>query len=552
VAKAPSPEGPRRKRAGGYVYKADVRAFEAIAETLSRLGCDTVFGVLGSGNFHLVERLTSRHGVSYHWARQETGAVTMADAWARVTGRVGVCSVHQGPGLTNAMTGIAEAAKARTPLLVLAGEVATTAATVNQRVDQDALAGAAGAGADRLARGRTAAADTVRAWRRAVGERRPVVLSMPIDLQVEDGEPPGDVGVPRRDPIGPPSAEALRAVAELAAPAQRPLVLGGRGALGAREPLEALADRIGALLATSAPAHGLFAGNPWSLGIAGGFASPRAQELLPQADLVLAFGASLNHWTTRRDELIRGRVVRFDSDPAMLGVTADAAAAAAALVEALPPHETGRRWGMDGLPDPGWPEPAPPAPGTVHPQAVMQALDDLLPLERMLVTDAGHFQGHPPMHLRVPDGGSFVMTQSFQSVGLGLATGIGTAIARPDRITVAVVGDGGLMMALGELDAAAAARVPLLVVVVDDGAYGAEVHHFGPMGEPTSLVEFGQRDFAGVADALGVRAHTVRSLDDLSALSGWLAERDGPYLLDCKVDPQARAEWLQEAFKGGA
>jgi thiamine pyrophosphate-dependent acetolactate synthase large subunit-like protein len=529
-----------------------VRAFEAIAATLSRLGCDTAFGVLGSGNFHVVERLTSRHAVHYHWARQETGAIVMADAWARVTRRVGVCSVHQGPGLTNAMTGIAEAAKARTPLLVLAGEVATTAAGVNQRIDQGALARAAGAGADRIASGRSAGADTVRAWQRALGERRPVVLSLPVDVQQQDGEPPDDVEAPSRAPMGAPGAEAVRAVAELAAAAERPLVLGGRGAISAREPLEALADRIGALLATSAPAHGLFAGNPWSLGISGGFASPRAQELLPQADLVLAFGASLNHWTTRRGELIRGRVVRFDSDPAVLGVTADAAAAASALADALPRHEDRSRWGMDGLPDPGWPEPPPAAPGTVHPQALMEALDELLPRERMLVTDAGHFQGHPPMHMRVPDGGSFVMTQSFQSVGLGLATGIGTAIARPDRITVAVVGDGGLMMALGELDAAAAARVPLLVVVVDDGAYGAEVHHFGPMGEPTRLAEFGPRDFAGVAGALGVRAHTVRSVDDLDGLRGWLAEGDGPFLLDCKADPQVRAEWLQEAFKGGA
>jgi acetolactate synthase I/II/III large subunit len=529
-----------------------VRAFEAIAETVSRLGCDTAFGVLGSGNFHLVERLTSRHGVRYHWARQETGAVVMADAWARVTRRVGVCSVHQGPGLTNAMTGIAEAAKARTPLLVLAGEVATTAAGVNQRIDQDGLARAAGAGAERVASGASAGSDTVRAWRRALGERRPVVLSLPVDLQQQDGEPPADVRVPNRVRLSAPNPAAVQAVAELAAAAERPLVLGGRGAIGAREPLEALAERAGALLATSAPAHGLFAGNPWSLGISGGFASPRAQELLPQADLVLAFGASLNPWTTRRGELIRGRVVTFDSDPAALAVTADAAAAATALADALPPRDDGARWGMDALPPPGWPEPSAPAPGTVHPQALMEALDELLPPERMLVTDAGHFQGHPPMHLRVPDGGSFVMTQSFQSVGLGLATGIGTALARPDRITVAVVGDGGLMMALGELDAAAAAQVPLLVVVVDDGAYGAEVHHFGPMGEPTQLVEFGQRDFAGVAAALGVRAHAVRSLDDLDQLDGWLDERDRPCLLDCKSDPAVRAEWLQEAFKGGA
>src|ERR671926_205615 len=123
-----------------------IPAFEALAETLARLGAGPAFGLLGSGNFRLVERLTSRHGVAHHWARHETGAVVMADAWARVTGRVGLCTVHQGPGLTNAMTGLAEAAKARTPLVLVAGEVATTAAAVNQRIDQDGLARAAGAG----------------------------------------------------------------------------------------------------------------------------------------------------------------------------------------------------------------------------------------------------------------------------------------------------------------------------------------------------------------------------------------------------------------------
>jgi acetolactate synthase I/II/III large subunit len=521
-------------------------AFEAIAETLARLGADTIFGVLGSGNFRLVERLVSDHGAAYRWARHESSAVVMADAWARVSGRVGIACVHQGPGLTNAMTGIAEAAKARTPLLVLTGEVATTAATVNQRIDQDALARAAGAGAERVARGRSAVADTMRAWQRALHERRPIVLSLPVDVQNEPSDsPPTDVAfaLPAL-PVAPP--EAIAEVAELVARAERPLVLGGRGALRAREPLEVLAERAGALLATSAPAHGLFTGSPWTLGISGGFASPLAQRLLPEADLVLAFGASLNHWTTRRGELIQGRVVRFDIEPPAT-VLGDAGAAAAALAQALAAPGAAERWGMHELPGPGWPEPGPAAEGTIHPEALMIALDRLLPDERQLATDAGHFQGYPPMHLRLPEGGAFVMTQSFQSVGLGLATGIGAAVARPDRLTVAVVGDGGLMMALGELDSAAALNAPLLIVVMDDGAYGAEVHHFGPMGDPTQLVEFGQRDFAGVARALGIPGRTVRSLDDLDGL-----EVTGPYVLDCKVDPSVKAEWLQEAFKGGA
>jgi thiamine pyrophosphate-dependent acetolactate synthase large subunit-like protein len=546
-------------------------AFEAVAATLARLGADTAFGVLGSGNFRLTERLASRHAVSYHWARHETAAVTMADAWARVTGRVGVCTVHQGPGLTNAMTGLAEAAKARTPLVLVAGEVATTAAAVNQRIDQDGLARAAGAQAERVLRGSTAVRDTERAWRRARAERTPVVLSFPVDVQDEAcPAPPAESALDLPAPAE-PSADAIAAVADLVARARTPLVVGGRGAVlaGAGPALEDVAARIGALLATSAPAHGLFSGSPWSLGISGGFASPLAQQLIPRADLVLAFGASLNHWTTRRGELIGAgaRVVQCDSDlaalrahrPDAIGILGDAAASATALAAELDRRGVQaprRRWDLDAdaLRDPGWRISGESAPGTVDPRALLVRLDGKLPEQRTLATDAGHFQGYPPMHLRVPDAHGFVMTQAFQSVGLGLATGIGAAVARPDRPTVAVVGDGGLMMSLGELDSAAAHGLPLLIVVLDDGAYGAEVHHFGPMGESTELVEFGDRDFAGVARALGIPAQTVRRLEDLDEgpLDAWARHPSEPLLLDCKVDAGIRAEWLQEAFRGGA
>lgn len=551
-----------------------VAAYESVAAVLADLGVDTAFGLLGSGNFQLVERLSARHGVSYHWSRHETAAVTMADAWARVTGRVGVCTVHQGPGLTNAMTGLAEAAKARTPLLVIAGEVATTAVGVNQRIDQDMLARAAGAQSERVVRGETSARDTFRAYRRALFERTPVVLSFPIDVQNEPGSTPYgtlDAGPLSPPPPAVPGPAAIARVADLVVGAERPVILGGRGAVlaDAGTALGELAELAGALLATSAPAHGLFANNPWALGISGGFASPLAQQLLPQADLVLAFGASLNHWTTRRGELIGtdARVIQIDADPRALlanrpealPVLGDARLVAAALTAELRrrrgPPRVGTRWGLaaNALKDPGWEIPEDGGDEPLDPRALMVALDARLPEQRTITTDAGHHQGFAPMHLRVPDGHGFVMTQAFQSVGLGVATGIGAAIARPDRPAVAVVGDGGLAMALGELDAAAAQGLKLLVVVLDDGAYGAEVHHFGPMGEPTRLVEFGQRDFAGVARALGMAALTVRSTGDLGAetFTTWCRRPDGPFLLDCKVDPAFRAEWLAEAFRGG-
>jgi hypothetical protein len=141
---------------------------EAVGATLARLGADTVFGVVGSGNFHVTNALIA-NGARFVAARHECGAACAADAWARGTGRPGILSVHQGPGLTNAMTGITEAAKSRTPLLVLAADVASAAVRSNFRIDVAALVASVGATAERLHSPATAAADAARAYRTAGG-----------------------------------------------------------------------------------------------------------------------------------------------------------------------------------------------------------------------------------------------------------------------------------------------------------------------------------------------------------------------------------------------
>src|SRR6266545_5000464 len=253
---------------------------EAVGRTLAGLGVDTVFGVVGSGNFHVTNALVAAGG-RYVAARHECGAATMADAYARTSRKVGAISVHQGCGLTNAMTGITEAAKSRTPMLVLAADTAAAAVRSNFRVDQDALALAVGAVPERIHAPQTAVADAARAWRTAVAQRRTVVLNLPLDVQAA------------------PLAEALRR-------ASRPVFIAGRGArvARARASLERLADASGALLATSAVAKGMFNGNPWYLDVSGGFASPLAAELIRGADLIVGWGCALNMWTMRHGALI--------------------------------------------------------------------------------------------------------------------------------------------------------------------------------------------------------------------------------------------------------
>src|SRR5690606_40310549 len=126
--------------------------------------------------------------------------------------------------------------------------------------------------------------------------------------------------------------------------------------------------------------------------------------------------------------------------------------------------------------------------GRVDPRTLSIALDDLLTAERMVAVDSGNFMGYPSMYLSVPDTAGFCFPQAFQSVGLGLASGIGVALARPDRLTVAALGDGGFLMSAQELSTAVRLQIPLLVVVYNDAAYGAEVHHFGPDGHPLDTV----------------------------------------------------------------
>jgi thiamine pyrophosphate-dependent acetolactate synthase large subunit-like protein len=169
----------------------------------------------------------------------------------------------------------------------------------------------------------------------------------------------------------------------------------------------------------------------------------------------------------------------------------------------------------------------------------------------VLAVDSGNFMGYPSMFLSVPDEGGMCFTQAFQSIGLGLATAIGAALAQPDRLPVAALGDGGALMAMAELETVVRLGLPMLVVVYNDAAYGAEVHHFGPDGHPLDTVTFPETDLAAIARGYGFDGATVRATGDLEPLRRWVAgRRDRPFLLDAKVTRDRPAWWLAEAFRG--
>ncbi len=538
----------------------------AVGETVVALGVDHVFGVVGSGNFHVTNAMTAR-GARFVAARHEGGAATMADAFARTADSVAAVTVHQGCGLTNAMTGITEAAKSRTPLLVLAAEV--TEPRSNFYVDQAALARAVGAVPLRVTSGDRAVAEATEAVAVARHQRRTVLLNLPLHVQTEE-TPGGPAPVlPQPPPAQPPDPVDLASLAETLERSRRPVFVAGRGARGARAPLESVAERYGALLATSAVARGLFVGNPWSLDVSGGFASPLAAELIGEADLIVGWGCALNMWTMRHGRLIGAdaTVVQVDDTPdalgahldIQLGVVGDVAATAEALLDLAGSAGTGVRYRTDELRDRiareirwrdvGYEDGS--SGGRIDPRSLSIALDDLLPPERVVAVDSGNFMGYPSMYLSVPDQRGFCFTQAFQSIGLGLATAIGAALAQPDRLPVAALGDGGALMAAAELDTVRRLGLPMVVVIYDDDAYGAEVHHFGPDGHPLDTVTFPETDIASIGRGYGFEAITVRSLDDLSPVATWLAgPRSAPLLIDAKVTRDRGSWWLEEAFRG--
>lgn len=540
-----------------------------VGRDLAGYGARRCFGLLGTANFKVSHALVE-NGIELICARHECNAASMADAYAKATGELTLVSVHSGPGLTNALTGIGEAAKSRTPLVVLAGDVPTGAVKNNFYIEQSEMVRAVGAVSERLHTPASAREDTQRAVARALRDRQTVVLSMPLDVQnatLASNLPPLEL------PPGPgrlhPDPQGIKDLAEALARSQRPLILGGRGAVisDAEPALLALADRVGGLLATSVCGHGLFSGNPWSLGISGGFSSPVADELISESDFILGFGASFTQWTTKRGKLIApGAVVaQVDIEGPKLGyqmpiqhaVHGDARVTAEALLIELGGRKSakpGRR--SDAMRDRiragdnhHFPHPDELNAQFIDPRTLSKAVDALLPADRVVASDSGHFCGWVPRYLRVPNARASCLSHSFQSVGLGLPSVIGLAVANPGKLAVLGAGDGGFMMSISDFETAIRLKLRLCVLVYNDSSYAAEVHYFGRQGFSTDIVRFPETDFAAIARGYGARAATVRTLADLAPVKAWIAEgAPGAFVIDGKINPNLEADWHAEHF----
>jgi thiamine pyrophosphate-dependent acetolactate synthase large subunit-like protein len=332
----------------------------------------------------------------------------------------------------------------------------------------------------------------------------------------------------------------------------------------AEDALIALAERSGALLATSVCGHGLFADNPWSLGICGGFSSPAGDELIAESDLIVGFGVSFTQWTTRRGKLIAENaiVAQIDIEPTRLGyqtevqhaVLGDAKVTAEALLGALKGKQAGRR--SDHMRERiragdnhHYPHPDTSSREFIDPRVLSKAVDEILPKDRVVASDSGHFCGWVPRYLRVPNAKASCLSHSFQSVGLGLPCAIGLALANPGKLAVLGAGDGGFLMSIADFETAIRLGLRMCILIYNDSSYAAEVHYYRRQNLSIDIVQFPETDFATLARGFGARAATVRTLDDLAPVKEWVAQGcPGVFLIDGKIDRELEADWHAEHF----
>lgn len=537
-----------------------MHVYEAMADAFVRQGTTIVFALMGDGNKLWLHHISRRPEVDTIHVRHEGAALAMADGHARTSGFVGICSVTYATGVTQLATSLGVAAKARTPIVIMAADTPTLEGGMggHRDIDTRALVRATGALVHEVRQAHTAVDDVHIAFHRARAEMLPVVLLCRADIleaalpTVADAHP--DPGRQWRQGEGVrPDPHALARAADLISLSDRCVVLLGRGAKhsSAEEAARALADACGAVVATTLPAKGLLDGYPYSVGIAGTYSLPMARQLLSQSDCVIALGASLNSHTLAHGGLFgdstfiqvdtTGHALMAEGRVADCYLHGDASATAAALAEVVKPS---RRWQDDGLlarlsTDQRRLEmeaqPARVPTGTLDPRELMLRLDGYLPKTGVFIVGAGHFTSFPVMYLSNPQRRDFHTILDFATIGQALPTAIGASHSGSDEPVIAFEGDASIMMHIQEMETAARYGVPLLLFVMNDGLLGAEYHKLRELGLSPSDVELPTADLVDLACTFGWRARRLTALDDVATVVKWFDPDLGPHLVDCSI-----------------
>ncbi|MGH3653895.1 thiamine pyrophosphate-binding protein [Glutamicibacter sp.] len=529
----------------------------AIAHALKPLS-PRIFGLMGNGNAHFLDAAV-RAGFDYTAVRHESAAVSAADAYFRIANKLAIASTTYGAGYTNTITALAEAAAARTPLLFVTGD-APTSGLRGWDVDQAAIDTAVRAPryvVDRNNPGATA----LEAAAHALRERMPVVLAIPYDLAAADSlekQLPDFASLRSTPPAPQLNSTQLEQIAEKLNASQRTHILYGRGAIDAAGQVQSLARKLDATTSGTLLARDLL-DYEFDLGITGGFSTEANAQIIAQADTVLVLGASLNQFTMRFGDLVAADATLIQIDLGCAATnprvdyfaTADAALAAADLLGAVEQAQGGWRSSLDlsGLrARPAGDEQA--ADGQLDPRRVASELEKILPANRVLVQDGGHFIGWGPMYWSTSGARSLsCVGTAYQSIGLGIASMVGAAPAAEGRTIVLAAGDGGFLMGLADLESIVRTVESGVIVIYNDSAYGAEIHQYGSVGLHEDPMLIPTVDFSSIANAMGATGIRVDTLEDLTGVQQWVdAGARGVCLVDARVSTHVRAPYMEEVL----
>ena len=539
--------------------------YDVLAQAFMQEGVRTCFALLGDANMNWAARL-AEHGCRMIYVRHEHCAVAAAMAYARKSGDVGVATVTCGPGVTQVVTALPAAVRAHLPLVLFAGEAPLKSGWYNQEIDQAPLINATGAAYHRLHMPERMPVAVRDAFLQARRERRPVVIGIPFDLQDRPWTGPETLPKPSRELLPRPSPmlphpDDVAKAAKLLENAERAVVLAGLGAVeaGAGAACRALAAKTGGLLATTLPARGLFHDDPFCLGISGSYTTEVGLEYLKEADFVVAVGCSLAYHAGGGGQLWpKAQMLQIDIDPVAVSqgqevarhhLRADARLGVEALTAVLPSRS--RSWRSDAMakrirdskPDSHVFEIES---GLLDPRAVVEALEKALPRDWEMVNSGGHcswFFAQMPSRPQE----KFLTIREFGAIGNGISFAMGVAAARPDGQVVLFDGDGSLMMHVQELETIRRHRLNILIVVMNDGAYGSEVHKLRAEGLPEDGSVFGYCDFAGIARGFGLAGETFTSLDSLPKRVAEFGRSGGASVWDFHVSDKVVSPTIRRA-----
>ena len=542
-----------------------LRVYDTLAKAFTQEGVKTCFALLGDANMNWAARLAEQ-GCRMIYVRHEHCALASAMAYARKTREVAVATVTCGPGVTQLITALPAAVRAHLPIVVFAGEAPLKSGWYNQEIDQAPLINATGAAYHRLHMPERMPVAIRDAFLQARRERRPVVIGIPFDLQARPWEGPAKMPAPSRQLLPRPSPipahpDDVAAAAKLLSSAERVVVFAGLGAVeaGAGPACRALAAKTGGLLSTTLPARGLFHDDPYCLGISGSYTPEVGLEYLKEADFVVAVGCSLAYHAGGGGQLWpKAKMLHIDIDPLAISqgqevakhhLRADARLGVEALTAAIPARS--KHWRSDAMakrirdskPDSMTFEIEP---GLLDPRDVVEVLEEHLPQEWEMVNSSGHcaaFFAHMPSRPQE----RFLTIREFGAIGNGISFAMGVAAARPDRQVVLFDGDGSLMMHVQELETIQRHGLKILVIVMNDAAYGSEVHKLRSEGIREEGSVFGYCDFAGIARGFGLPGKTFKKLDDLPKAIAEFAKSGGAAVWDFHVSNKVVSPTMRRA-----